>query len=212
MTITVSAGCQNCLNHTIYKVKRTVQPMTDSKICSFGRWIQDQSWSEVFGEVDVQAKADAFYQIVNESITTIFPTKVVQLHPNDKPWMSDDIKKLIVQRQKAFADNDKPRRVKLRNQIIRKIRKAKLIHNANKVRKLQNMDPGRWHREIRRFANMKQVEPSIHVQGLVPSDHVAVANAINCHLASFPNSQQPLCLGDLPAYLPSPEPPPRVQS
>jgi hypothetical protein len=143
-------------------------------------------------------------------LTIFFPVKTVRLHANDKPWMNDRVKNLINQRQKAFAEGDKSTWTDLKNRVIKEIKKAKAAHNVNKVRKLQKTEPGRWHREIRYLANMKKTEITIQVPDVAASDHVSVANAINQHLASFSNSQQPMKLADLPAYLPSPVPPPQV--
>ena len=58
---------------------------------------------------------------------------------------------------------------------------------------------------------MRKADTTIHVADVDPSNHKQIANEINEHLASFPNTQQPLDLADLPAYLPSPVPPPQVQ-
>ena len=70
----------------------------------------------------------------------------------------------------------------------------------------------KWHKEVRNLANMKKPDPTIHVSGVNATDHVAIANAINLHLASFSNSQEPLDLRELPSYLPSQEPPPLVHT
>ena len=70
---------------------------------------------------DVQSKADAFYQVINEGITSIFPIKTVRVHIRDKPWVTDRVKSLIAQRQKAFALGDRVARVVLRNNVIREI-------------------------------------------------------------------------------------------
>ena len=193
------------------KVKRNVQTFSDSNICMFGRWIQNQNWYEVNTASDVQSKADAFYRLVNDAITIIFPVKSVTSHAADKPWITDRIKNLIDQRQRAFAQGDAENWEKLRNQVIREIKKAKINHNTNKVRKLQKLDPGRWHKEVRNLCNMRKAYTTIHVADVDPSNHKQIANEINEHLASFPNTQQPLDLADLPAYLPSPVPPPQVQ-
>ncbi len=56
---------------------------------------------------------------------------------------------------------------------------------------------------------MNKTDPTIHVPGVDPVDHVAVANAINKQLASFSQVQQPLKLDELPAYLPGKDPPPQ---
>ena len=102
--------------------------------------------------------------------------------------------------------------VVLRNKVIREIRKAKLSYTSKKIRKLQESNPGKWHKEVRNLANMKRPDPTIHVSGINANDHVAIANAINMHLASFSNSQEPLDLRELPSYLPSQEPPPLVHT
>ena len=189
------------------KVKRNVQTFSDSNICMF----DNQNWYEVNIASDVQSKADAFYRLVNDAITTIFPVKSVTSLAADKPWITDRIKNLIDQRQRAFAQGDTENWAKLRNQVIREIKKAKINHNTDKVRKLQKLDPGRWHKEVRNLCNMRKADTTIHVADVDPSNHKQIANEINDHLASFPNTQQPLDLADLPAYLPSPVPPPRVQ-
>ena len=177
----------------------------------FGRWIQNQNWYEVNTASDVQSKADAFYRLVKYAITTIFPVKLVTSHAADKPWITDHIKNLIDQRQRAFAQGDTENWAKLRNQVIREIKKAKINHNTKKVRKLQKLNPGRWHKEVRNLCNMRKADTTIHVADVDPSNHKQIANEINDHLASFPNTQQPLDLADLPVYLPSPMPPPQVQ-
>ncbi len=106
------------------KVKHKIQTFSDSQICMFGRWIQSQTWNEISSVSDVQSKADAFYCLVNGAISTIFPVKSVTSHTTDKPWMTDRIKGLIVQRQRAFAQGDKVNWSKLRNQVIREIKKT----------------------------------------------------------------------------------------
>ena len=85
---------------------------------------------EVNTASDVQSKADAFYRLVNDAITTIFPVESVTSHAADKPWITDRIKNLIDQRQRAFAQGDTENWAKLRNQVIREIKKAKINHNT----------------------------------------------------------------------------------
>ena len=41
-------------------------------------------------------------EICLQLYTPFFPTKVVQIHPTDKPWMTYLIKRLILERQRAF--------------------------------------------------------------------------------------------------------------
>ena len=115
---------------------------------------------------DVQSKTDAFYHMINEGITTIFPIKTVRVHIRDKLWITDRVKSLIAQRQKAFAFGDRATKVVLRKKVIREIKKAKRSYTSKKIRKLQKSNPGKWHKEVRKFANMKKPDPTIHVSGI----------------------------------------------
>ena len=49
---------------------------------------------------------------------------------------------------------------------------------------------------------MRKADTTIHFADVDPSNHKQIANEINQHLANFSNTQQPLDLADLPAYLP----------
>ena len=73
------------------------------------------------------------------------------------------------------------------------------------------MDPGRWHKELRNLANIKKGDLTIHIPHFDSSEHESIANAINNHLATFSQSHNPLSFHELPAYLPSHEPPPQVE-
>ena len=48
-------------------------------------------------------KTDALYSVLNMGIDLYLPTKTVKIHQRDKPWITPLIKKLISQRQAAFA-------------------------------------------------------------------------------------------------------------
>ena len=104
--------------------------------------------------------------------------------------------------------NNDPLRKKLRNKIILEISKAKRSYNNKRVSSLRNSDPGRWHKEVRNFANIIRKDLTITIPDANPDDHVFIANEINNHLSSFSQSQNPINLENLPAFLPSPIPPP----
>ena len=129
------------------KVKRNVQTFSDSNICMFGRWIQNQNWYEVHTASDVQYKAGASYRLVNDHHH--ISGEVGDVSCRGQTWMTDRIKKLIDQRQRAFAQCDTENWAKL--QVIREIKKAKISHNTNRGRKLHKLDPGRWHKEVRKL-------------------------------------------------------------
>ena len=74
---------------------------------------------------------------------------------------------------------------------------------AGRVRVLQKTDPAGLHQNVRNLANLKNSELTIHVEGIDPSSSKSIANEINNHLSRFSQTQDPIRLQDLPAYLPA---------
>ncbi|XP_035697779.1 uncharacterized protein LOC118430852 [Branchiostoma floridae] len=161
-------------------VKKIVRPLRQSDLRSFGSWITEHHWGEVYSAISATDKCSAFYTTLCSAIKKYFPPKVVCLHERDKPWMTPGLKDLILLRQKAFKEQNLPELKRLRNKIIHTIQLPKTTF---------------YQKEIK---------------GVSPSSTVDVANAINSHLAAALQKHAPLRLEDLPAYLPSPAPPPVV--
>ncbi|XP_033097278.1 uncharacterized protein LOC117101408 [Anneissia japonica] len=67
-------------NNTINFKK--VRPMPESKLSLIGRWAQAQSWEEVLQAKNTQAKADAFYMLVNNAIDKILTIKNYKVSQN----------------------------------------------------------------------------------------------------------------------------------
>ncbi|XP_033095921.1 uncharacterized protein LOC117100361 [Anneissia japonica] len=180
---------------------------SDSNLNQFGRWMQSQTWSDVFDAPDTQSKTNNFYRSIDRAIKKFFPTKTLKLHNTDKKWITAKIKELIAKRQRAHVIGDLENRNIHRNLVRKEIIKAKNSYNVNKVRYLQKVEPGRWHRQVKWFSNMNRDSLTIHVPGINQGDHIAIANVVNKHLTSHSQSQNAVDTKYLPAYLPCPVPP-----
>ena len=175
----------------------------------FGRWITSHSWEKVLNANCTQDKADAFYATVNGAMDTHFPTKVVKVHPTDKPWITSVIKNLIKKRQVAFAEKKMFLWRFLRNKVIRAIAQAKKFFYKDRIQNLKTSDPSGWHKGIQLITNKSQQRPIISVPGIPLDDEKAIAEAINQNFASVSQSRPPINTHDLPAYLPA-MPPPQI--
>ena len=71
----------------------------------FGRWITAHQWEQVLNATSTGEKSDAFYSTINDALDLHFPTKLVKLHTNDKPWITAEIKVLIKKRQVPLASS-----------------------------------------------------------------------------------------------------------
>ncbi|KAI8502529.1 hypothetical protein Bbelb_201170 [Branchiostoma belcheri] len=189
---------------------RVVRPLKDSDIRAFGAWISQHDWNEVYNATSAQEKTDGFYKTLNQQTDKFFPTKVVKIHPTDKPWITTRVKRLIKKRQEAFYQRKEEVWKRLRNKIIRHIKLAKETHYVNKVQQLKTEDPAKWYKELKSVCNVVKPPSAIHVPNVAPDDHKAVADAINKHLSSISQQSPEVCTSDLPAYLPAPSPPPQI--
>ena len=145
-----------------------------------------------------------------EAIDIHFPTKVIKLHSEDKPWITPEIKELIRKRQVAFAENKKYLWRFLRNKVIRAISEAKKSYYRNRLQNLKSTDPAGWHKGIQLITNKSQKRPIISVPGIDQCDEKEIAEAINDRFASVSQSRPPINLEELPAFLPA-RPPPQIQ-
>ena len=176
----------------------------------FGRWIQEQDWLNVFKAENAQQKADALYETLQSAIDKFIPQKTINTQTNSKPWISQRVKTLIKKRQAAFTLGQVERYNKLRNKVRREIEKAKVHFYANRVRTLKEMNPRKWHQQIKSMTGSTKSEGRIPIQGISDGDHITIANIINDQFVKVSSHMQPLDLGLLEAYLPAKELPPSL--
>ena len=77
---------------------------TRSAVRSFGQWITNQSWDNVFSDHSTDVTISNFLTEINDAfISCTFLS--VSIRCSGKPWMTSQIKKVIALRQKAYAVN-----------------------------------------------------------------------------------------------------------
>ena len=191
-------------------VEMAIRPMKASCMREFGQWITIYDWSEVYSVKDPQSKCDVMYKTLYKAIDNHFPKRKVKMHPEDKPWITDDIKALIDKRQQMFASGNR-RWKSVRNLIIRKIAVAKKNYYHDRIQNLKTDNPAAWYREIKFITSGRIVNPTLAPPpGVDPSDVSAVAESINRHFTSIAADMPVLDRSSLPTCLPAPEPCPTV--
>ena len=80
-----------------------IRDTRDSRIRDFGQWITSFSWQKVYEKNTCQSKFESFHQTLREAIEKYVPSKIVQAHNSDKPWINCKIKSWIKKRQKCLA-------------------------------------------------------------------------------------------------------------
>ena len=120
-----------------------------SSLHAFGRWITNFDWSPVLNLSRVSEKFDLFCQTLLNAIDSYLPMWRVK-GCADKPWVSNKLRRLITQRQKALKSlgKDSPLYKELRNKTQVESRTCKRTYYENKVSNLKDSNSTRWWREI----------------------------------------------------------------
>eukprot|EP00057_Strongylocentrotus_purpuratus_P010304 XP_011664778.1 PREDICTED: RNA-directed DNA polymerase from mobile element jockey-like [Strongylocentrotus purpuratus] len=192
-------------------MKRITRPLRDSDKRLFGSWITRYEWSSVMDSISSDEQTEAFYAILNSQIDRFLPTKTVRMHCRDKKWITPVIKSLIKERQAAFSGGNKELTRKLANCVKKEIRKAKHDYYNDRVKKHKKANPAEWYKQIKIMTNMKNANSYITVPGVDRDDTAVIANRINDFFKSVAEDVPAMDAENLPAYLPDPSPPPRIQ-
>ena len=83
--------------------KRGMRPARKSM---FGRYLNEIDWSFLDSPNLIDAKGCYFTDVLSIGLSYILPEKCFMVHPNDHPWINEDLRRLIKLRQHAlFAGN-----------------------------------------------------------------------------------------------------------
>ncbi|KAI8503384.1 hypothetical protein Bbelb_192050 [Branchiostoma belcheri] len=185
-------------------IKKQTRQLGESGLFEFGKWITKHKWSEVYDAHGVIDKANAFHSTLENAINTFFPTKIIKVHQTDKPWVTQQIKRLISLRQKAFHRQSANVWKFYRNLTQRALARAKKFYYTDRVASLKTANPKQWHQEIMNMANVRKPDSNISVPGIATEDNSSIANAINTKFAQVSQALPALDLTQLPAFLPAP--------
>ena len=86
---------------------------------AFGRWLTSTDFTFLEAKFpSCSEKLHAFQSLLNHAIDIFFPLRKSKQHPNDKPWITSELRSLIKQRQQPMHKDPVIFR-KLRNRVNR---------------------------------------------------------------------------------------------
>ena len=84
-----------------------VRDKRQSKVASLGRYLINIPWEDLLSsDQTVDEKLELFTELIHYGLDTIMPERSLKVCVNDRPWMTSQLKRLIIQRQKAFATDN----------------------------------------------------------------------------------------------------------
>ena len=73
-------------------------------------------------DVDMGSRASTITDYINVCRDTVIPVRTVRCYPNNKSWITNDIKDLLNQKKREFQDEDKEKRRGVQQEL------KKLLH------------------------------------------------------------------------------------
>lgn len=136
-------------------ILRTVRKLKPANIRSLGLKINLEDWKAVSEVVDVDAKVEAFNNIMKDALDTCIPLYQVRMHPRDKEWITPHIKVQIKARQRAFVKGDMAKYQHLRVNVTDLISKAKRKY-YEKMASERYSNPSKWFKSIYSLSGAQQ--------------------------------------------------------
>ena len=126
------------------------RPLPQSGIEKLGRWLQVQTWREIYDSPDVHSKATIFQNMLKQQIDEIFPIKILKLTSEDKPWVTQEVKILDRKCKREFYKNQKSAKwQELRKKFKDKCQSAKESYYKNMVEDLKETNIGQWYSKVK---------------------------------------------------------------
>ena len=135
-------------NNTRYVRKRSFKNFSESV---FLKEIHSLSWWDLYQATDVNTAVDIFTKNVNNILDRMAPVKTFQTSTKYCPWLTQETKLLIKERNKAqklLSENKNQSNLKnfknLRNEVTRRLRSDKITWQKQKLESCGKDSRGLW--------------------------------------------------------------------
>ena len=95
----------------------SVRPITESGMIKLAEWFKNQNWADIIDASCVNKKAELLQNGVLIKVNEYLPIKTRKIAIDDKPWFTDELKKL---RRKICREYKKHRKSNKYNELNRK--------------------------------------------------------------------------------------------
>ena len=179
--------------------KITVRRFPESKIVDFGLKLVQEDWGSLTNDMDVDMMVEAFEDQNKRMVDMIFPEKVVQVGPDEKPYFTEELRQVKRRRQRAYANHGRrsPKYINLKQSFD-----IKLKHEAQKYiekikQEVSDGKRGSGYKAIRKLGNRPSEswnQPKVDIlsymeQNIAPTE---AADKLGDYFSAISQTVQPL--------------------
>ena len=188
-------------------LKRDTRP---SRKAELGGYLSKINWNTLENAESCEEKNKLFSKIISTGVDIIMPERTIKLHSNDAPWVTEDFKRLISLRQRAFSSGKLILFKFYRNKVNRTRNFFTSTFNQLKLSK-----PKTWWSQVKRIGSMKtsycNLQSQLQMDNIAHLSSTEIAHLINVTFLEPMKSYRALCTEDLSTlYQAIPADPPSV--
>ncbi len=151
--------------------KDSVETLKGSLLCT--------NW-DVFYNSDIDVAVDTITDYLKFCVDCVVPKKEVKVYPNNKPYISKDVKDCINRKKTAFKNRDSLGLKIVQKELNQKLRDARKKHKDIIEQNFISMDPKKLWDSMKAAANMTTTR-----RCLVTDDEFIKANELNDFFMRF---------------------------
>jgi len=104
-------------HRTGHRIIASVRSNDSNRKSQLARHLATFDWSEMYKLTSTELMASHFYNVTKSLLEHYLPLRSVIRFSTDKPWITDEFRRLIRQRQYAWTHNNKSEYNRLRNAV-----------------------------------------------------------------------------------------------
>lgn len=188
------------VNFKTYKsltYKKNIWKFEEANITAIENELNQTDWSFILNGDNMNEIANQFEEVILSTAQKFIPKVTFTKRPNDKPWMTNEIRKCMRQRNRLYNKAKRTRQTShwqkykdKRNEIVDIIREAKSDYNKKLEEKIAdpNLSPKDWYRlvnDITKLKNKHNPQPPLCKNNQVHIHPIDKAQTLNEHFASI---------------------------
>jgi hypothetical protein len=156
--------------------------------------LKNVNWSTMYRMDKCDDMVEFFYKMVLTLLDHFLPVRKVSTNANDKPWVTEQFRRLIRCRQYALTHRQLDQYRLLRNQTNRLAIKLRKSYYEAKLQNLRQSDSHNWWRRMKQFTGQtRQSELTGLANNIANGSLQNLAETINSSLTAVSDDLSPLC-------------------
>ena len=186
---------------------KVFRPLPESLLHEFGLWITTENWNSVPADKSPTTQVEAFQNLLENKVSTIFPTKTVKITAFDKPWITAELKVLARRRKREYKKKGKSEKyVNLQKEFDQKNDKAAAEFLKKNVSDIKSTNPSKAYSILKKLG--AKPGDSENNSGFTLPNHLEEnfsveesAEQIAQHFAAISQEFPPLMKSNLPEHV-----------